>query len=118
MVRDVHPVMRHLVQVDRADQVARADQRLLDVPGQVAAIEEVELAEPEADRQAPGVVGGIDRQVGRGTRAARIREPPTWRAGMTLPPGGQDDALQTAAERERSRPALSARPLALRRPAR
>ena len=64
MVRDVHAVVRHLEQVDRADQVVRTDQLLLDVPGQVAAIQEVELAEAEPDRQASRVVRGIDRQVG------------------------------------------------------
>ena len=60
VVRDRHPVVRHLVQVDRADLVGRADQRLLDVPGQVAAVEEIEPAESEPEGQAPGVVGLVD----------------------------------------------------------
>ena len=92
MIRDVHPVMGHLVEVDRADQVARADQGLLDVPGQVAAIEEVELAEPEADRQAAGVVRGIDRQVGGRLRAERDSAAADVGAGNDLAPGAEDHA--------------------------
>ncbi len=59
MVRDGHAVMGDLVQVDRADPVDRADQGLLDIPGQVAAIEEVERLEPDPKRQTAGVVAGV-----------------------------------------------------------
>ncbi len=47
MVRDVHPVVRYLVEINLADQVDRADQLLLDVPGQVTGVEELESSDAE-----------------------------------------------------------------------
>ena len=35
----------HLVQIDRPDQIERADQAFFDIPGEVAGVEELELAE-------------------------------------------------------------------------
>ncbi len=52
IVRDIQTMMRHLVQVDGAEGILGANERILDVPGEVAAIEEVTLTEPEADGQA------------------------------------------------------------------
>ena len=66
-------VVRHLVEVDRADPVHRANQLLLDVPGQVAAVEEVELAESEAQGQAQPLseVSGYRRGAGRRAGSGR-----------------------------------------------
>ena len=61
-------MMRHLVEIDRADQVDRTDQLLLDVPGQVAGVEELEPAEGEQKRQAAGIVRAVDGLVRRGSR--------------------------------------------------
>ena len=52
MIGDIHAVVCHLKQVNGANQVMGTNQITLDVPGQVAAIKEIELAEPEPDRQA------------------------------------------------------------------
>ena len=52
--------MGHLVEIDRADEVDRADQFLLDVPGEVAGVEKLEPAEREQDRQAAGIIRSID----------------------------------------------------------
>ncbi len=72
MVRDVHPVVRDLEQVDRADLIERADELLLDVPGQVAAVEEIERAQAEPEDDAPGVVRRVDRLVGGRLGAERV----------------------------------------------
>ena len=58
-------MMRHLVEIDRADQVDRTDELFLDIPGQVAGVEELKLAEREQNRQAAGVVRSVDGLVGR-----------------------------------------------------
>lgn len=52
IVRDIQTMMRHPVKVDGAEGILGANERILDVPGEVAAIEEVKLTEPEADGQA------------------------------------------------------------------
>ena len=41
MVRNVHSVVSHLVEVDPADQVVGAHQLFLDVPGEVAGVEKL-----------------------------------------------------------------------------
>ena len=54
-----------LVDVHRADEVDRADELQLDVPSQVAAVEEAEVAEAEELDDAVGVVGQVARLVFR-----------------------------------------------------
>ena len=56
MVRDIHPMVRDLIEIDRPDQVDRADKLLFHIPGQVAGVEKLKLAQREQDRQATCVV--------------------------------------------------------------
>jgi len=59
---------------NRSIEPIRSDgnEQLLDVPRQVAAIEEVELAQPEPKREAPRVVARVGLHVGGGLGAERV----------------------------------------------
>ncbi len=59
MVADVEAVVVHLVEVDGSDEIGWADQFFLHFHGEVAAVEEAELAELEEEDDACGVIGGI-----------------------------------------------------------
>ena len=58
--RHVHAVVRNHVDVHRADLVLRAHQVVLLVPGEVAQVEQAEIAVPHQHPDGAGVFGGID----------------------------------------------------------
>ena len=59
IVAHVQAVMVHLVNIHLPDAIGRADQFALDVPGQIAAVEETERSEVQHQHDAVGVVGGV-----------------------------------------------------------
>jgi len=69
----VEAVVRGLVEVDVADQVVGADELLLVVPGEVAHVDEAELAVLENEADALVVVGVLFGAVGLETGAGGVR---------------------------------------------
>ena len=57
---DLQAVLRDLVDIDQANLVGRVDQLVLEVPGQVAEVEEAKAAVAEQEAQAARIVAGVD----------------------------------------------------------
>ncbi len=64
VVTGLQAVVIDLVEVDFAREVVRGDEAFLDVPGEVATVEEAEVAEAEEEDDAVGVVGFVLGLVG------------------------------------------------------
>src|SRR3954468_7339814 len=91
MIAAVLAVMRHLVDIYRTDLVAGVDQLVLDVPGQVAQVEEAPVAIAEEEAETFGVVAGVDR-----LRLVVLRLRVLGSAGLVgndLAAGAEDDEL-------------------------
>ena len=99
IVADVQAVVRHLVDVHRADLVGRMDQLVLDVPGQVAEVEEAEVAVAEQEAEALGVVALV-----LGLRLVVLGDRVLRRARLV------GDHLAVAAQAEQLAPARARRP--------
>ena len=61
MVARIEPVMSDLIHIGPARQIDRADEPVLDVPGQVARIEEPEGTEIQPQHDAVAVIALVDR---------------------------------------------------------
>ena len=59
IVAQRQPVVRNLVNVDRADPVDWGGQIVLAIPSQIAGIEEFEVAKAHQQYDAVGIIGGI-----------------------------------------------------------
>jgi hypothetical protein len=64
VIAGLEAVVIDLVEVDFAREVVRSDEAFFDVPGEVATIEEAEVAEAEEEDEAVGVVGFVFGLVG------------------------------------------------------